>query len=667
MFRFGADDYPEHWPEDRWTADARLMREAGFNTIRLAEFAWSKMEPQEGRFDFDWLDRAIDIFWKSHFKVILGTPTASAPPWLLHRHPEIFRVRQDGQRVTYGNRRGYCPNNPLYRQHTERILAQMADHFNGHPALLGWQIDNEFGERCYCPQCRQTFHAWLRRKYASLDELNQKWGTIFWSHIYSDWAEIPQPVASGGSPNPSLALDYDRFMSDSYVDFQQCQVDLLRQKSPGSLLTHNFMGFDYDQINYFDLARNLDLVSLNHYPRSQWNMRAEVEPADFALSLDAMRGLKHKNFWMMEPLAGPGGWEMISVQPRPGELRLWAYQAIAHGADGILFFRWRSCRYGTEQFWHGLLDHDGTPSRRYAEARRLGGELHLLAGKIAGSQVKASVALLLSYDSRFAYQIQPNNPQFSYPAHFQQLYQAFYRRHVPIEIVSPDDDLSGYRLVVAPSLHLLDRAAAQRLQEYGRRGGTLVVTQRSGVKDETNLVVDQRLPGYLRHLMGVEVEEYDSLAPGMSNTVHFTLPELEDQPDFSCGVLCDVLVLRSARALALYGGEYYAGKAAISENRFGEGRAFYIGTVGEDKLYQTLAGWLLNRLEIEPSPASEEREIEIGERWIDGQRILFLLNFASQPRAVDLPHDFIQLIDGRVIPAGKLSLPPYGVMVLSEI
>ncbi len=666
MFRFGVDYYPEQWPEERWTTDARLMHEAGFNTVRLAEFGWAKMELQEGRFDFDWLDRAIDILSQYQIKVILGTPTASAPPWLLHRHPEIFRVRQDGQRVTYGNRRGYCPNNPLYRQYAGRIIAQMADHFKGHPALLGWQTDNEFGERCYCPQCRQAFQAWLQRKYGLLEELNQKWGTVFWGQLYSDWEEIPLPLASGGSPNPSLALDYDRFMSDSYVDFQQCQVDLLRQKSPGRPITHNFMGFDFDQINYFDLARNLDLVSLNHYPRSQWNMRAEVEPADFALSLDAMRGLKHQNFWMMEQQAGPGGWEMISVQPRPGELRLWAYQAIAHGADGILFFRWRSSRYGTEQFWHGLLDHDGTPSRRYTEARCLGGELCLLAEKIAGSQVRARIAMLLSYDSRFAYQVQPNNPQFSYPAHFQQLYLAFYRQHVPIEIVSPQDDLSSYRLVVAPSLHLLDRPTANRLQDFVCQGGTLVVTQRSGVKDETNLVVDQRLPGYLRKLMGVEIEEYDSLAPEMGNTVHFTLDALEGLPDFHCGVLCDVLAPRSARTLAVYGGEYYAGKPAISENHFGKGRAIYIGTVGDEKMYQALAGWLLNSLEIEPSPAGSLAEIEIGERWHDGRRFLFLLNFASQPQTVDLPHDCIQLIYGQVIPAGKITLPPYGVLVLTE-
>jgi len=666
MFRFGVDYYPEHWPEERWTTDARLMQEAGFNTVRLAEFAWSKLEPQEGRFDFDWLDRAVDILSRRQIQVILGTPTASAPPWLLQRHAEIFRMRQDGQRVTYGNRRGTCPNSPLYRHYAGRIVAQMAAHFHKAPALIGWQIDNEFGERCYCPQCQQAFHAWLRSRYQTLDELNHKWGTVFWSQVYTDWDEIPLPLATGGSPNPSLALDYDRFMSDSYVDFQRCQVETIRSQCPGSQITHNFMGFSFDQVNYFDLARDLDLVSLNYYPRSQWNMQAEVDPSEFALALDTMRGLKHQNFWMMEQQAGPGGWEMISVQPRPGELRLWAYQAIAHGADGILFFRWRSCRYGAEQFWHGLLDHDGTAGRRYAEASQVGQELRALSGAIVSTVIRPKVAFLLSYDSRFAFQIQPNNPQFSYPAHFQQLYQAFYRQHAQVEIVSPDDDLNSYRLVVAPSLHLMDRETAKKLEEFVRQGGTLVVTQRSGVKDETNLVVDQRLPGYLRELMGAEVAEYDSLAPGMSNEIRFVLPGLELQASLNCGTLCDVLAPQAARTVAVYCRDYYAGKPAITENRYGEGRAIYVGTIGDAWFYQILTRWLLDSTGIEPLVFSADPDVEISERWQGERRILFILNFASGPRCVDLRRDCVRLIDGQLIPAGKIQIPPHEVLVLKE-
>ncbi|HXD08836.1 MAG TPA: beta-galactosidase, partial [Anaerolineales bacterium] len=214
MFYFGVDYYPEQWPEERWPIDAQLMAEAGFNVVRLAEFAWSKMEPREGQFDFDWLDRVIAILHSRGIEVVLGTPTASPPPWLMSKDPELFRVNADGRRVTFGNRRGYCPNHPLYREATARIVTRMAEHYANHSVIIGWQIDNEFGDRCYCPVCAQKFQTWLRNRYSSLAELNQKWGTVFWSHIYNDWREIPLPLNTGGSPNPGLAFDFFRFASD---------------------------------------------------------------------------------------------------------------------------------------------------------------------------------------------------------------------------------------------------------------------------------------------------------------------------------------------------------------------------------------------------------------------------------------------------------------------
>ncbi|HUX77658.1 MAG TPA: beta-galactosidase, partial [Anaerolineae bacterium] len=406
MFHFGVDYFPEHWPEDRWPEDARLMAEAGFNVVRLAEFAWAKMEPQEEQYDFDWLDRAIAILASHDIRVVLGTPTASPPPWLMAQSPEFFRVREDGRRVTFGNRREYCPNNPVYHEYTRRIVTHMAKHYANHPAVIGWQIDNELGGRCYCPICARAFQEWLRDRYGSLDALNQRWGTIFWSHTYTDWDQVPLPLTTGGSPNPGLALDFLRFSSDSYVAVQQMQVEILRDKCPAHFVTHNFMGFGYDQIDYFDMARDLDFVAWDNYPRGFWDMRADVDPSQAALSCDTMRGLKRQNVWVMEQQAGPSGWETVSTAPRPGELRLWAYQSIAHGADGIVFFRWRTARFGTEEYWHGLLDHHGRPGRRYEEIKRMGGEIKKAGEQLHGSTVKPSVAMILSYDSRFAFQIQ---------------------------------------------------------------------------------------------------------------------------------------------------------------------------------------------------------------------------------------------------------------------
>ena len=664
MFYFGADYYPEHWPEERWSIDARLMAEAGFNVVRLAEFAWSKMEPSERQFDFDWLDRAIAILHSHGIKVVLGTPTASPPPWLMSKSPELFRVREDGLRVTFGNRREYCPNHSLYHDYTRRIVNKMAEHYADHPAIIGWQIDNEFGDRCYCSTCAQSFQTWLRSRYEAPDELNQKWGTVFWSHIYNDWIEIPLPLTTGGSPNPGLALDFYRFSSDSYIAYQQMQIDILRAKCPGHFITHNLMGFGYDRLNYFDLARHLDFVAWDNYPRMQWTMEKGVEPSSSALSLDTMRGLKSKNIWVMEQQAGPGGWEMLSVTPRPGELRLWAYQSIAHGADAIVFFRWRTARFGTEQYWHGLLDHDSFPSRRYEEVKRMGAEIKKVGDEILGSQLKSPVAMILSYDSRFAFQIQPNNPRFSYPEHFHKIYHAFHQRNVSITVTYPNADLSSYKLVIAPALHLVTDAIAENLKRYVQDGGTLVLTQRTGVKDDTNTVVDQRLPGLLAEICGIEVEEYDSLSSTMQNCLEFTIPELADAGKPNVSVLCDILKPTSAKVIARYLQDYYAGKPAVTINQFGKGQVVYIGAVGDGHLYNTLAGWLLKMTNIQPV-FTAPKGIEVTERWQDDQRLLFVLNHTDREQKVAFDRRYTCLLDDSILEE-PISMAPHDVLILRE-
>ncbi|HZD57277.1 MAG TPA: beta-galactosidase, partial [Anaerolineales bacterium] len=625
MFYFGVDYYPEQWPEEYWPEAALLMAEAGFNVVRLADFAWSKLEPRDGRFEFDWLDRAIDSLATHAIQVVLATPTASPPPWLMHKLPQAFRVGQDGHRLTYGNRREYCPNNPDYLDSCRCIVRQMATRYCHHPSVIGWQIDNEFGDRCYCPVCARAFHQWLHQRYGCLEKLNQTWGTEFWSHIYADWEEIPLPLQSGGSPNPGLALDFYRFSSDSYRAFQQVQVEIIRQNCPSHFVTHNLMGFDYDQIDYFDLARELDFVSLDNYPRTQWNMQADVEPSRLALAHCTMRGLKHRNYWVIEQQAGAGGWEMMGVPPKPGELRLWAYQSIAHGADGILFFRWRTARRGAEQYWHGLLDTHGRPGRRYAEIRRMGAEIEKIAESIFGSAVKPAVAMLLSYPARFAFHIQPNNPQFDYSEHFHDLFQAFFHRHTGIDILYPGADLSGYKIVVAPALHILPEEVARDLRQFVEAGGVLVVTSRSGVKDESGAMVEQPLPGLLSGVCGVEIEECVSLPSGVYQTLEFSAFDLQVcDPPFA-RIWCDVLEPRGAQVVARYTSDYFAGKPAITLNNLGRGLAVYVGTVGDSYLYDTLARWLLGLAGVQP-PIIAPPRVEVAERWQGDQRILFVLN-----------------------------------------
>ncbi len=683
MFHYGVDYYPEHWPEERWPVDARMMAEAGFNVVRLAEFAWSKLEPEEGHFDFDWLDRVLAILSDHGIRAILGTPTASPPPWLMAKDSGMFRVREDGQRVTYGNRREYCPNHPLYRDHSCRIVTAMAEHYAGHPAVLGWQIDNEFGDRCYCPVCRQAFGDWLAQRYASLDDLNLAWGTIFWSHVYNDWVEIPTPVQTGGAPNPGLALDYARFCSDSYVEYQKLQVDILRRQCPGHLVTHNFMGFRYDQIEYYNLARDLDLVAWDNYPRTQWGMGADVDASAPALGHDTMRGLRGgpggQNFWVMEEQSGPGGWQMVSVPPRPGEIRLWAYQAIAHGADAIIYFRWRTARFGTEQYWHGILDHHAQPGRRYAEVKQMGDELKHIGEIIQGTRLRPAVAMLQDYDARWAFQIQGNNPGFAYPRHFQEVYRALHARQVGMDVVSPMHDLSSYRLVVAPALHLVSPALAEKLEHFVAQGGVLVLTARSGVKDPANNVVNQYLPGLLAGLAGAHVEDYDSLPEGARVGLEVELPTLDRALTLTFGeqaalnlpcesrcatTWCDILVSDGAQVVARYSEEYYAGRPAITLNSYGKGQVVYIGTLGPAALFDALAPWLLALGGVQPVlrvPAG----VEVAERWQGESSLLFVLNHTGQAQEITLPRAYRDLLDTGKAVDGQVTLPARGVMILA--
>lgn len=665
MFHFGVDYYPEHWPEERWPIDADLMAAAGVNVVRLAEFAWSFLEPHPGHFDFAWLDRALEVLHSRGIRAILCTPTASPAPWVMAMLPDAFRVPASGRPLTYGCRREYCPTHPGYRERGRVVTQAMAEYYTRHPAVIGWQIDNELSGHCFCPSCQVNFQAWLRARYGDLQELNSAWGTAFWSHVYTEWSQIPLPLESGAVHNPGLDLDYRRFMSDAYVRFQQEQVDILRAACPNHFVTHNFMGFGFDQLNYFDLARTLDFVAWDNYPRGAWQLEQEVDPAKMALGHATMRGLKGRTFWLMEQQSGSGGWNTVALTPRPGEMRLWTYQAIAHGADAIVYFRWRTARHGTEQYWHGVLDHHAQPRRRYAEFQTTGLELQQVGEQFLEAENRNQVAMLLSYDTRWAFQVQPNHPEFKYAALFAGYYKALHSRNVGIDIVPPDADLSRYRLVLALALHVLGEQAAANLRAYVQNGGTLLVTARTGVKDESNAIVNQPLPGLLSEVCGVEVDEYDVLPPG--DTVPLAFAEHVLPPGAApaaARLWCDVLSPAgnpAAETVATYQGAYFAGRSAVTLNNFGQGKAVYVGALDSVDLPNALAGWLIELAGVTPLLETPSG-VEAVARWRAGQRLLFLLNHTSVERTVELDGDYRDLLTGAEL-SGQVSLPPYGVLV----
>lgn len=653
---FGADYYPEHWPEERWAQDARMMQEAGFNVVRMAEFAWTRMEPREGEFHFDWLDRAIALLAEHGIQTVLGTPTAAPPAWIMQAYPEAALVTEDGHPMTYGSRRNYCPTSAAYREHTRRIVQAMAQHYAGNPNVIAWQIDNEFGGRCYCAACQRGFQQWLRARYGSLDALNAAWGTEFWSHIYTAWEQIPLPWAATRLHNPSLALNYRRFMSDTYVDYQRLQIEILRELAPGQPITHNLMGFGYPNLNYFDLAKDLDFVTWDNYPR----FMGTPNLSNRGLAHDTMRGLKDKPFWVMEEQGGPTGNAVVNATPRPGEIPFWAWQAVAHGADGIVFFRWRTARFGAEEYWHGILDHHGIAGRRYHEVKAMGAALQRIGDQLEGSRVAGDVAMLLSYDARFAFQNQPHNPHLDYPNIFQGLYRAVWERNLGVQIVSPESELRGYRLVIAPLLYTMDEDLAGRLRDYVAAGGVLVVTCRSGVTDMDNVIVDAKLPGLLAELCGVTVQEYDSLDDG--RTVALEGAGALAGATGAGVAWADVLDAEGADVLARYAADYYAGEPAITARRHGKGLAVYLGAIPDAAMAGQLLAWLSQEADLQ-SPVQAPEGVEVTERVSEQGRFLFLLNGSQETRIVDLGAGGVDLISGDRV-SGAVSLPPLAVRVV---
>jgi len=653
--RLGVAYYPEQWPRTRWGTDAAMMAEAGLTVARVGEFAWSAIEPEPGRFELEWLDEAIGVLAGAGLEVVVGTPTAAPPAWLVASHPEIQPVDVDGRRHRFGNRRHYCPNQPAFHEATERVVDALARRFGGDARVIGWQVDNEFGGYCYCDRCRTGFQEWLRSRYRSLEKLNEMWGTVFWSQTYSSWDHIPLPQREPLDPNPSLALEYRRFMSDSYVRYQALQATRLREHGRDQFVTHNLMGFKFPEIDYGRLAADLDFVSWDNYP----GLAPSATHFSAALGADAMRGLKRRKTWVMEQQAGAVGWGTM-LTPAPGQVRLWTYQAIAHGAEAVLFFRWRTARFGTEQHWHGILDADGSARRRYGDLQALGAELRRLGPVLASASVRADVALLHDYDSRFALQVQPTNQVLRYESTLLGHYEALRRLGLGVDVLPNLEDLARYRLVVAPSLYVCDPETASALSRYVHGGGTLVLAPRTGVKDRFNTVPERPLPAWLDELCGVRVTDYQSVAVDRAVALEGGSITGEFRGWF------EELELRGADVLAIYAGGPFAGSPALTSNRAGDGSAVYIGGAATQPTLDSLYRHMCEGLGLELLELPGELEVVRLEGTGNGE-LLMLLNHADRAQKLELAgyrwHD--HLTGGRG--AGAFELEPFGVALLEAV
>lgn len=658
---FGVCYYPEAWDEARWPTDVGMMHEAGFNIVRMAEFAWARIEPVEGQLDFNWLDRIVDLLWKNGIQTLMGTPTSQPAPWLYQKFPDLCPVNAEGIRYNLGGRYLYCFNHPAMEEYTRKIVSAIAKRYANHPAVVGWHLDNEFGHvtrECYCKEyCEPAFHKWLGSRYGTLDKLNTAWGTAFWSQVYSDWSQLPLPRLTQQQHNPALILDYRRFWSDSVIRYQKSQIDILADLAPRQFTTHNLWG----KPDYFAMARDLNVAGMNFYPAFGWG-RLE----DNGLELDTFRGLKDGNFWVVEQRGGRPGSRNETLESAPGLLRLWAYQSYAHGADAVIFFRWRTAARGGEEYWFGILNQDGLPNRRYRELAGMGKELERVAKLLQGTATVSPVAFYVDYESEWAKTAPDVRPFDDRRADY---YRALKRLGANVDVTGRGRDLTRYKIVFAPMLYMVNDEMVEQFSRFVRGGGTLVLTFRSGVKEWDNSVVMQPLPGWLRELAGIEIEEFEPLLKIDPELKEGAIPLAGLAAPFaartSSGTIwADILEPKSAQVLAKYGKKFYAGRAAVTLNRVGDGQVVYIGTHLARDFADSLAAWLLERHRIVP-PFAVPDQVDLAYREKSGKKVLFVMNFGSTAQSVRLPRAYRNVLVDREV-TGSVVIPPRDLLLLAD-
>ena len=655
---FGVDYYPEHWQRDRWETDAELMKEMGLTVVRMAEFSWHKLEPQEGKYDFAWLDDAIDLLGRYGIRTIVGTPTAAPPAWMANRYPEILPVDREGRIRGFGGRHHDCQSNAVYRGFVRKIVTAMAVHYKDNPNVIGWQPDNELGnshhDLCMCESCRKNFQGWLEKKYGTVDRLNEAWGNAFWSQEYNEFSEVFTPGITVTGENPSAMLDWKCFCSDLIVDFMKEQTDIIRKHCPNHFITHNYMGFA-DKVDYYDLGKELDFVSHDQYPGGFFADESHGRGDILASTLDVVRSYKNKNFWIMEQQSGITGWEVMGRAPAPGQLSLWSLQSVAHGADAVVYFRWRVCAMGTEQYWHGILPHSGNPGRRYYELKEMIRKAAPLMEKMEGSMPAPEVGIVYSFRQNYALQIQPQNPNMSYTEQIQEYYRAFYDRQIPVDFVPDDGDFGKYKLLVAPLQYLMNSELEERYFRYVKNGGHLVLTMRTGVKDETNIcMTDRELPGRLSELTGSEVLDYDCLRDASVSAVF-------QNESHTARNWCDIITVKEgAEVLAVYGSEFYAGEPCVTKNEYGQGCCYYIGTEPDEAFMAALVRYMTDAAGIAALGNADEG-VELAAREKADRRWIFALNHTDRERTYSVDSSY-RLVYGEE--AGKLN--GYEVQILER-
>ncbi|WP_336973704.1 beta-galactosidase [Sphingobium aromaticiconvertens] len=646
----GSAWYPEQWPEERWAEDLRLMKAHGANVVRIGEFAWSRMEPIEGQYDMDWLVRAVRLADRYGIKVVIGTPTDTPPAWMTQKYPEVLRVDSDGRRLGHGGRRQFSISDPHYRQLSRDIVSRMAQALGREANVIGWQIGNEYTDESYDPAARAAWVDWLKARYGTLDKLNDAWTTAYWSQTYSDWTQVPFNTDKG---NPGWMLECKRFITSQWVAFQKNQLDAIRAHAlPAQFITTNLGGLGWaNRFDRYAINRDLDFASWDNYVGT-----GHLKSYRNGATHDLVRGWKRKNFWVMEIQPGFVNWAPVSNMLYPGETRAMAWQAIGHGADGILYWQWRNALNGQETMHGSILGPDGKPLPVYEEVSRIGRDMAKAAPAIVGTSPVSPVAILQDYPSRWTIDFQPHHKDYDQISVLLDYYAPLKDALGSVDIVEAQGPLDRYKLVVAPNLSIINDDLAKKLTAYVRGGGHLILGPRSGQRDDYDRLQPRRQPGLLADLLGGQVEQF------------YALDEPVEVGSGKATIWAEDLSIKASdvETLLRYGkaNGWLDGHAAAITRRVGKGRITYVGALLDQGLMKGLIDGALEGAGVArdfPVPA----DVELMTREGDGRSIVILINHGREDRSVTLPRTMDDILEGGR--KTSITLAAEGVAVLQDV
>lgn len=664
-FLHGADYNPEQWLDypEIFEKDIELMKKAHCNVMSVGIFSWAALEPEEGVFNFEWLDKVISTLYENGISTILATPSGARPAWLSQKYPEVLRVSETRVRNLHGFRHNHCYTSPVYREKTAILNGKLAERYASNPAVIMWHISNEFGGECHCDLCQNEFRNWLKEKYKTLDNLNKKWWTTFWSHTFTSWDQIESPSPIGENQVHALNLDWKRFVTDRTIDFMNHEIKTVKKYNPSIPATTNFMYY-YEGLNYFKFKDYVDVVSYDSYP--EWHSEDNKEVAyRVAAYFDIMRSIKGKPFMLMESTPSMTNWQRVSKLKKPGMHKLASLQAIAHGSNTVQYFQWRKSRGSSEKLHGAVVDHYGKEDNRvFNDVKEVGETLESIK-EIINTNVKADVAIVYDWENMWALNDSqgPRNIGLNYIDIIMDYYKVFWEQGINVDFVDMESNLDKYKLVVAPILYMTRDNFQDKIRSYVKSGGNFVMTYFSSIVNDTDLCYLGGFPGNLMDVFGLRSEEVDALYEYENNEV--TL--YKNNKSYKCTEICDLVHVKEAEVLAEYNEDFYKGRPALTKNNFGKGTAYYICSRMEESFNEEFFKELINELKIERNlNINLPKGISVSTRENDNKKYFFLQNYLNEEKVVDLENYILKdIITGKEY-SGKVKLNPYEILILEK-